>query len=169
MSADTVLRRTYHTVRLLISGLFLLAGCSKLFDLHAFALIINDYGIVPEELALPVAVILVAAEIITALALLLEIRGGLCGITLLLLLFIAVLLYGIRLGFNIDCGCFGPEDAEHTAFHGLHQALYRDLVMLAGVIYLYWYRHKSAVALRGPQFLCFFNLLSSRPCREEKD
>ncbi|MCI5136912.1 MAG: hypothetical protein D3922_00515 [Candidatus Electrothrix sp. AR1] len=43
MLIKTVFRRGYHTVRLLISGLFLYAGGSKLFSLPSFALIISDY------------------------------------------------------------------------------------------------------------------------------
>ena len=41
----------------------------------------------------------------------------------LLILFIAVLGYGIWLGLDIDCGCFGPGDPEHDAFSGLRTAL----------------------------------------------
>ncbi len=164
MSTDTVLRRIYRFVRLLTSGLFLYASCNKLFALPSFAQVVNDYGLVPEELAFPVAVVLVAAEIITALALLVELRGGLCGITLLLLLFIAVLLYGIHLGLAVDCGCFGPENSEHTAYQGLHQALYRDLAMLVGV---YWYRYRFSVALRGLRIIRFVIPFPSRAAREK--
>ncbi|MCI5210721.1 MAG: DoxX family membrane protein, partial [Candidatus Electrothrix sp. ATG2] len=82
MSFDTVLRRIYGSVRLALSGLFLYAGYNKALDLNAFAQVINDFGLVPEALVFPVAVILVAAEIITALALVLEIRGGLRCLTL---------------------------------------------------------------------------------------
>jgi hypothetical protein len=140
MLINTVLRRGYHTIRLLISGLFLYAGGSKLFALPSFALTISDYGLVPEGLVLPTAFLLVTAELIAAFALLLDLRGGLTGITLLLILFIAVLLYGIQLGLAVDCGCFGSGDQQHTSAQGLHQAVYRDLMMLAGCLFLYWYR-----------------------------
>ena len=41
-------------------------------------------------------------------------------------LFMAILGYGISMGLDVDCGCFGPEDPESKAFHGLRAALYRD-------------------------------------------
>jgi rhodanese-related sulfurtransferase len=62
----------------------------------------------------------------------------------------AILGYGIWMGLDVDCGCFGPEDPESRAYHGLRSALYRDFMMLAGVLYLYaWraYRQKSPVKL----------------------
>lgn len=156
MLIDTVLRRGYHTVRLLISGLFLYAGSGKLFALPSFALTISDYGLVPEGLVLPTAFLLVAAELIAAFALLLDLRGGLTGITLLLILFIAVLLYGIQLGLAVDCGCFGSGDQQHTAA----QAVYRDLMMLTGCIFLYWYRwyrSTSTMSLRSLKTFSFLN------------
>jgi hypothetical protein len=45
------------------------------------------------------------------------------------------------MGLDVDCGCFGPEDPEAEAFHGLRTALYRDLFMLAAVGFLYAWRH----------------------------
>jgi len=50
----------------------------------------------------------------------------------------------------VDCGCFGPEDPESRAYHGLRPALYRDFGMLAGVLYLFaWraYRRRSPFSL----------------------
>ncbi len=152
-----ILRCGYHTVRLLISGLFLYAGGGKLFALPSFALTISDYGLVPEGLVLPTAFLLVTAELIAAFALLLDLRGGLTGITLLLILFIAVLLYGIRLDLAVDCGCFGSGDQQHTSAQGLRQAVYRDLVMLAGCIFLYWYRSTTAISLRNLKTFPFLN------------
>ncbi|MCI5221378.1 MAG: DoxX family membrane protein [Candidatus Electrothrix sp. AR4] len=152
MSAAAVLRRIYQSVRVVISGLFLYSGWNKLFDLHSFTLVINDYGLVPENFVFSVAIALIVGEIILAFGLLLDLRGSLSGITLFLMLFIAVLIYGIHLGLDVDCGCFGPDDARHDA-QGLHQALYRDLVILVGIIYLYWYRYRFSVALRDLQFI----------------
>ncbi|MCI5121102.1 MAG: hypothetical protein D3908_07935, partial [Candidatus Electrothrix sp. AUS4] len=83
---------------------------------------------------------LVIAELAAAFALLLDLRGGLTVITLLLLLFIAVLMYGIQLGLDVDCGCFGSGEPGHNSSDGLYQAVYRDLLMLGGCIFLYWYR-----------------------------
>ncbi|HUV78598.1 MAG TPA: MauE/DoxX family redox-associated membrane protein [Desulfobacterales bacterium] len=63
----------------------------------------------------------------------------------LLVLFIAILGYGIWMGIDVDCGCFGPEDPESEAFHGLKASLYRDLVMLAGIVFMYVWRRYRAI------------------------
>ncbi len=69
--------------------------------------------------------------------------GRVTGEKRLLLLFIGVLSYAIRLGLDIDCGCFGPEDPEHRAFAGLKLALFRDFLLFIPVLYLFWYRRQS--------------------------
>ncbi|MCI5227398.1 MAG: DoxX family protein [Candidatus Electrothrix sp. AX2] len=140
-----LLRWGYHSVRVLISSLFLYAGGSKLIALPSFAQNISDYGLLPEGFLFPAALLLVTAELLAALALLLDLRGGLTGITLLLLLFIAVLLYGIQLDLDVDCGCFGPGEQQPHSTHTLYQALYRDVFMFIGCLFLYWYRFVTAV------------------------
>jgi hypothetical protein len=57
----------------------------------------------------------------------------------------AVLSYGIWMGLDVDCGCFGPEDLEAKAFHGLKGSLLRDLVMLAGIAFIYGWRQYGAI------------------------
>jgi len=105
-----------------------------------FAVLIEAYGIVPEGLLMPVAVVLPALEVAAGVGLLFDIEGSLSMIAALLMLFIAILSYGIWMGLDVDCGCFGPEDPEAKAFHGLRQSLHRDLVMLAGIAFVYGWR-----------------------------
>ena len=163
MLMHSALRWGYHIIRLLISGVFLYAGGGKLFALPSFAQTIGDYGLIPEGLALPAALFLVAAEILAALALLLNLRGGLTGITLLLLLFIAVLLYGIHLGLDVDCGCFGSGEQQPHSSQELYQAVYRDLIMLAGCLFLYWYRFFTKMTLRSLGIFSFLKLKIQKP------
>ena len=61
-----------------------------------------------------------------------DIRGSLTTITVILIIFIAVMGYGISMGLDIDRGCFGPGDTEVKAYHGLRTKLYRDIILLAG-------------------------------------
>lgn len=127
----------YRLVRWIIAGLFIWAGLLKLADPAAFAVIIGDFGLVPRWSTEPIAILLPVMEVAAGLGLIFDIRGSLAVITALLALFIAVLGYGIWLGLDIDCGCFGPDDPESGAYHGLHSALYRDLAMGVGIIFLY--------------------------------
>ncbi len=142
---------TYRALRWTLGGIFIYAGWSKLMDLEIFAVLIEAFGIVPNRLLIPVAFGLSVLEVIAGILLILDIRGGLELIAGLLIVFMAVLVYGIWMGLDVDCGCFGPEDPEARAFHGLRQSLYRDLVMLAGVGFIYclrWYYAIRPVNIR---------------------
>ena len=131
---------SYRTIRIILSAVFFWSGVSKLFSPESFAVIIEAYGLIPDSWIMPMSIGLPALEVILAVGLLMDIRGSLMGITVLLALFMAILGYGIHLGLDVDCGCFGPEDPEADAFHGLRSALYRDLVMVGAILYLYVWR-----------------------------
>ena len=130
----------YRIVRWVLSLTFLYAGITKLIDPEAFGIIIDAYGLLPGNLVMPAAIILPGLEVLAALGLFFDIRGSLSIISALLVLFLAILGYGIWMGLDIDCGCFAPEDPESRAYGGLRTAFYRDLVMVAGVIYMYVWR-----------------------------
>jgi len=135
----------YRLARWLLCVLFIWAGVLKLADPQAFSVVIRDFGLVPEWWVAPISLALPALEIIAAVGLLFDIRGSLAIIAGLLALFIAILAYGLWLGFDIDCGCFGPGDPESRAYGGLRPALYRDLCMAAAVLFLYLWRVTNAV------------------------
>lgn len=134
-------------LRLILGAIFLVSGIAKLADPRSFAVIIEAYGILPELLVMPVALALPALEIVAAVGLILNRRGSLELMTLLMVIFMAVLAYGLYLGLDVDCGCFGPEDPEAKAFHGLRSALYRDVVIMFGIFYLFYRRH---LIIKGP-------------------
>jgi uncharacterized membrane protein YphA (DoxX/SURF4 family) len=121
----------YRGLRLLVAGVFLWSGTLKLMDSSAFAVVIDAFGILPEGFSGMVAVILPVVEVAAALALIFDVRGALEALSGLMLLFMGILGYGIFLGLDIDCGCFGPEDPEFRAFSGLRAALYRDVGICA--------------------------------------
>jgi len=150
----------YHLIRVSLSVIFLWSGISKLMDPTQFTVIIDGYGIIPNAWVLPFAIIIPLLEMVFGLGLLLDIRGSLAGIAGLLMLFLAILSYGIWLGLDVDCGCFGPQDPESEAFHSLRPALYRDFVMIAGVIYLYFWRYYRSIKLA--RLMSFFNSLFHR-------
>jgi uncharacterized membrane protein YphA (DoxX/SURF4 family) len=139
----------YRLCRWMLAGIFIYAGSAKLLEPEIFAVLIEAYGIVPEGLLMPVAIVLPLLEVIAGIGLLFDIRGSLALITGLLVLFMAVLGYGIWMGLDVDCGCFGPEDPEAEAFHGLRLSLYRDLAMMAGVLFLYVWRRCRAIRPAG--------------------
>jgi hypothetical protein len=136
--SDTI----YKLARWALGGVFIYAGGIKLMAPRTFATLLEAYGIIPEGLLMFAAILLPALEVAAGLGLMFDIEGSLEVITGLLVLFIAILGYGIWMGLDVDCGCFGPGDPQADAFHGLRQSLYRDLVMLAGIVFIFgWRRH----------------------------
>lgn len=138
----------YIAARLLLAGVFIYAGATKIASPEAFAKIISGYGLAPDWALMPLAVTLPLLEILAGLGLILDIRGSLAIITGLTLLFMAVLWHGLSMGLDIDCGCYAPGDPEAEAYHGLRQALVRDAVLLALCLWCYWHRHRARLLPR---------------------
>jgi hypothetical protein len=141
----------YRICRWTLGGLFIFAGTAKLLDPERFAVIIDAFGIVPEVMLAPMAIGLPVLEVVAGIGLIFEVRGSLALIAGLLLVFITILVYAIWMGLDVDCGCFGPSDPEAEAFHSIKQSLVRDLVMMAGVAFLYvwrWFRDIRLVGIK---------------------
>ena len=97
-------------VRILLGGVFAIAGCAKLAAPRAFARIISAYGLVPEEFLVPVAVGLPAVELLAGLGLLFNVRGSLTVVCGLLTCFLFALGYAMRENLDVDCGCFSQME-----------------------------------------------------------
>lgn len=143
--AMTIFPWLYRLLRWGLGCIFVYSGITKLYAPITFAVLIDAYGLVPEPMLMPVAVIIPLLEVLAGVGLVIDLRGSLAIITGLLVLFVAILGFGIWMGLDVDCGCFGPEDPESRAFHGLRTALYRDIAMLAAVAFLYWWRSYATI------------------------
>ena len=135
--------------RWFIAGVMIFAAVPKLSDPVAFSEIVGAYGLLPDFLVLPTAFSLPLLELIAAFLLIKGRISGLWIATILMLLFIAVLSYGIWLGLDIDCGCFGPGDIESEAFSNLRMALVRDLLLCIPIIYCFGHKYIFASNLLG--------------------
>lgn len=133
----------YKVIRIMIGGIFLYSGWVKITDLSSFASVIYAFGLVPGEFRSIAALIISSAELIAGIGLIFDIKGSLTAIFSMMILFMLVLIYGIQMGFDIDCGCFGSDDPVGEAFHGLRSALVRDIFLILAVIYLYIWRKIS--------------------------
>jgi uncharacterized membrane protein YphA (DoxX/SURF4 family) len=145
-------RWPYLLVRVALAAIFIYAGSLKLIDPKAFARTISHYGLVPEPLLPVVAIGLPAIEVFAGIALILDFLPGLYTVSALLLLFVAVLGYGVLNDMNIDCGCFGPEELAER--NGLAHALYRDLTLIGAVAFLHWsrfVRHHRSFQINVPK------------------
>jgi uncharacterized membrane protein YphA (DoxX/SURF4 family) len=156
---------SYAIVRVGLALSFLAAGVIKILNPMTFAVTVDAFGILPGPLVMPVAILLPAAEILGALALIADIRGSLGLITLMLLAFITVLAYGLHMGLDIDCGCYGPGDPEAEAYAGIRGALWRDVLMLACAAALYAWR--SLLGVRPGTIAGKYRFFKTFICKEE--
>lgn len=140
---------TERLSRWFLAGVMIFAAAPKLANPATFAEVIGAYGLLPDFLLLPAAIVLPVSEFIAAFLLIRGRRSGLWISAILMLLFITVLSYGIWLGLDIDCGCFGPGDIESTAFHGLRTALIRDLLLCIPIMYCLGHKYIFAHNLFG--------------------
>jgi uncharacterized membrane protein YphA (DoxX/SURF4 family) len=123
----------HHSLRLLLALVFLVSGSVKLIDMAKFAESVGDFGLVPDWFVLTTAWLVVLSELAIGASLAFNRRGSLLGVMVLLGVFLGVLIYGIVLGLDIQCGCFGP------GYHvNLKTQLFIDLGLAILVGAVYW-------------------------------
>ncbi|MBN2326784.1 MAG: DoxX family membrane protein [Candidatus Omnitrophica bacterium] len=113
---DKILAHPYAVIvlRVLVGGIMIFAGWSKLIDMAGMAESIENYRILPSALVNIPAIILPAIELIAGVCLIagIWIDGALLIVTGLFVVFIAAIQSAIWRGLNIECGCFGLSDSE---------------------------------------------------------
>ena len=136
--------------RLLLGGVFLVAGVLKIPDPAAAVRAVRAYRLLPEALVAPVAFGLPVVEIAVGLALLLGVfvrTAALVSAVLLVVYLVGVGSAWAR-GLQIDCGCFGGGGqvaAGRTAYPG---EVARDVgLLLVALALAHW--PASRLALGG--------------------
>lgn len=125
--------------RLLLAGVWLYAGGSKVGDIAASTRAVKAYQLLPNTLAEWVGAALPFMEIALALLLLLGLatRAAAAASALLLAAFMAGMASAWARGLQIDCGCFGGGGdlaAGETANYSGELA--RDALFLAAAVFL---------------------------------
>lgn len=121
-------------VRLVIGGVFIYAGVTKIFDPAAFAEAIQGYRLTTYRLAYFMALYLPFLEILCG-ALLIAKRTSLPAATIataLMAVFTLALITAWARGLDIDCGCFGKSDTTTN----YPMALIKDALLLGCLGYL---------------------------------
>jgi uncharacterized membrane protein YphA (DoxX/SURF4 family) len=116
------------TSRFGLAAMWLFAAGAKLYTLHDFAF--NLTNLMPESLAMPAAILVIAAEIIAAVLLCVP-RTTRAGAALTAAMLVGFALYGLYYvyvlnGEPLECGCFGGIIGSQL---GVKTAL-RNLVLL---------------------------------------
>ncbi|HNT00588.1 MAG TPA: MauE/DoxX family redox-associated membrane protein [Candidatus Saccharicenans sp.] len=95
--------------RLIVGGVFIWAGVSKIADPLSFAQDVRNYQLVGPALSFLTAIFLPWVELIAGLWLIIGIypKSSALLISSLLLFFIVLVLITMARGLDVDCGCFG--------------------------------------------------------------
>lgn len=132
---------TWHTwlstlARLVLGGVWIAAGATKITDLDASVRAVRAYQLLPETVAQIVGASLPPVEIL--LGLLLIIGAGVRAAAVLSAVLLAAFIIGIAAawarGLRIDCGCFGSGGqlpADEDPAYGWELARDSDLLLLA--------------------------------------
>jgi uncharacterized membrane protein YphA (DoxX/SURF4 family) len=121
-------------LRLLVGGVFLVAGVLKVFDPAHFAADIDHFRLLPYFAVAPLALYLPWLEIICGLAVFVSAsrRSALLLLLALTVVFIAAITSAWMRGLDIRCGCFGAASTAPLAFD-----LVFDII-LGGVLFWLW-------------------------------
>ena len=114
--------------------LFLYSGSVKILRLPQFAQSVGEFGIVLDGLVKPTAFIVCIVELGLAYVLWQQRSWAMLATATLLLCFFGVLVYGVAIGLDIECGCFG-SGYKLT----LRQQLGIDLILLLWCICSHWF------------------------------
>lgn len=100
-------------IRILLAGVFFVAGLAKLADRAGSQQALVDFGL-PQRLARPFGLALPLAELAAALLLIFNTTTwiGAIGTSSLLVIFIAGISYNLAKGRQPDCHCFGQLHSE---------------------------------------------------------
>jgi putative oxidoreductase len=123
----------FVVVRLMLGGVFLYAGFTKIADPTTFAGSIAAYRILPYFGNYLVAAVLPWIEALCGLLIITgyRVKAAATLVVILNLAFMAALASTIVRGLDIDCGCFSKTGERTSAW----TAIGRDVVLLAMALY----------------------------------
>jgi uncharacterized membrane protein YphA (DoxX/SURF4 family) len=126
--------------RLVLGGVFVVAGALKIPDPAAAVRAVRAYRLLPEALVAPVAFGLPVIEIAVGLALLLGVfvRTAAVAAAVLLVVFVAAVGSAWARGLQIDCGCFGNGGFDADATSKYPWEIARDTGLLLLSLWLVW-------------------------------
>jgi putative oxidoreductase len=130
-----VKRRLAFCVRLVLGGVFLYAGLSKISQPYQFAAAIQAYQLLPQFLVGLTAVFIPWVETVSAISLLVnrKPRSALLLFLFLLALFLGIIIFTMVRGLDIDCGC-GLLANRRVGW----LVLAEDVALLLVIIWLYY-------------------------------
>ena len=105
----------YHSIRLILAGVFIFASIDKILHPQAFAQAVFDYQVLPGSLINLVALILPWIELLVGGSLLMNLwmSGAASIVAILMSIFVSLMFFNLARGLNISCGCFSTDSNEN--------------------------------------------------------
>lgn len=126
--------------RLLVGGVWLVAGALKLPDPAESVRAVRAYDLLPEAVVPTIGHLLPIVEVVVGICLILGVltRGIAVVSGLLFVAFIIGIASAWQRGLQIDCGCFGGGGFEEGASDKYPWEIARDSVLLLVSLFLVW-------------------------------
>lgn len=150
MNRERIVPIVVLVLRVVIGGIFLVAGAAKVGHAAEFAVEIAGFRLLPSGVIAPLALGLPLLEIVLGACLVLGVftrTAGWIAVAVFAVFDLAIASAVVR-GMSISCGCFGPNDASVTTWGEVA----RDAVFIVLAL---------AVALRPPGTLALDNRLNA--------
>lgn len=140
----------YRGARIILGIVFVYASYDKILHPAAFAKIIHNYQILPDELINLSAIFLPWLELTIGSFLIIGVwlPGSVFIANILLIIFFCALLYNKARGLDISCGCFSTSEGEapESTFY-----LLRDFSFVIIAFYLFFKLFiTDSASLRSP-------------------
>lgn len=112
-------------LRVMLGGVLLLAGVTKLADREAFPLAVAEYDVLPPGLVRPFAALLPFVELALGVLLLVGLATAAAGALAVPLFLAFAFAIGVNLlrGRSFDCHCFGAVQSDPIGFGSLLRSL----------------------------------------------
>jgi len=127
----------YHGARIVLGIVFIYASYDKILHPAAFAKVIYNYQILPDELVNLSAIFLPWLELTIGSLLIIGVwlPGSVFISNILLIIFFCALMYNKARGLDISCGCFSTSEGEAP-----DSTLYllRDFSFVVIAVYLFF-------------------------------
>jgi uncharacterized membrane protein YphA (DoxX/SURF4 family) len=139
--------------RLVVGGVWIVAGALKLPDPAASVRAVRAYDLLPESVVPTVGHLLPVLEIVVGVCLVLGllVRTNAAVSVLLFVAFIAGIASAWARGLQIECGCFGGGGYSADATGDYPWEIARDVGLLVVSAYLVW-RPRTRLSLDGLLF-----------------
>ena len=123
-------------VRLVVGGVFIVAGALKIQQPATLAADIGNYRLVPHEAINLLAIVLPWIEVVAGSLLALGTwkRASATVIAVMLIVFLVAIGQALARGLDVRCGCFGTVEARKVSV----LAVGEDVALLAMAAWLVW-------------------------------